>query len=104
MGFHTAILGGSTCRRGLRRGVAGPARVVLARVGLGDMVHDLAAAAGDEGDQVPDKAETNLRRHRVDFDMAIKVFLDPWRIETEQEDDDDGRARGHLSHHFCETG
>lgn len=38
----------------------------------------------------PDKAEANLRKHKVDFDMAIKVFLDPWRIEDEQDDDDDG--------------
>jgi hypothetical protein len=38
----------------------------------------------------PDKAEANLRKHKVEFDMAIKVFMDPWRIEDEQDDDDDG--------------
>ena len=38
----------------------------------------------------PAKAEANVRKHKIDFNMAIKVFLDPWRIEDEQEDDDDG--------------
>lgn len=29
-----------------------------------------------------DKAETNPRKHRVSFDDATRVFLDPNRIET----------------------
>ena len=53
----------------------------------------------------PEKAEENLRKHKVDFNMAIKVFLDPWRIEDEQEDDDDevrinvlGIVEGNMLH------
>ena len=38
----------------------------------------------------PDKAERNWRKHKIDFDMAIKVFNDPWRLEAGQPDDDDG--------------
>ena len=38
----------------------------------------------------PHKAEANQQKHQVDFDMAIKVFLDPFRYEYEQDDDDDG--------------
>ena len=38
----------------------------------------------------PNKAERNWRKHTINFEMAIKVFLDPWRIEEVQEDDDDG--------------
>ena len=38
----------------------------------------------------PNKAERNWRKHTIKFEMAIKVFLDPWRIEEVQEDDDDG--------------
>ena len=30
----------------------------------------------------PDKAQTNLRKHRVSFEDAVRVFLDPNRIET----------------------
>jgi uncharacterized DUF497 family protein len=29
-----------------------------------------------------DKAESNLRKHRVSFEDAARVFLDPNRIET----------------------
>ena len=43
-----------------------------------------------EFDWDPDKAEINLRKHKVRFETATKVFLDPWRIEDEQQDDDDG--------------
>ncbi len=39
----------------------------------------------------PNKAETNLQKHKIAFDVAIKVFLDPWRIEDEFEDDNDGQ-------------
>jgi uncharacterized protein len=37
----------------------------------------------------PDKAEYNWRKHKIDFNTAIKVFLDPWRIEEEQDDHGD---------------
>ena len=30
----------------------------------------------------PDKAQSNLRKHRVSFEDAVRVFLDPNRIET----------------------
>jgi len=30
----------------------------------------------------PHKAESNLRKHRISFEDAIQVFLDPNRIET----------------------
>ena len=38
----------------------------------------------------PDKAASHLRKHKIDFDMASKVFLDPFHFEYEQDDDDDG--------------
>jgi uncharacterized protein len=53
----------------------------------------------------PNKAELNLRKHKVDFDMAIKVFLDSYHIEYEQDDDDDimrfnviGMVEGFMLH------
>lgn len=30
----------------------------------------------------PHKADSNLRKHRISFEDAIQVFLDPNRIET----------------------
>lgn len=30
----------------------------------------------------PDKAQSNLRKHRVSFEDAVRVFLDPNRIES----------------------
>ena len=30
----------------------------------------------------PDKAQSNMRKHRVSFEDAVRVFLDPNRIET----------------------
>lgn len=30
----------------------------------------------------PGKAQSNLRKHRVSFEDAVRVFLDPDRIET----------------------
>jgi uncharacterized protein len=51
----------------------------------------------------PVKAARSLRKHRVDFDTATKVFSDAFRIETEEPDDDDemrynvlGMAGGRL--------
>ncbi len=38
----------------------------------------------------PDKAEKNLRKHKIDFETAVKVFDDPYYMEYDQEDDDDG--------------
>jgi uncharacterized DUF497 family protein len=35
-----------------------------------------------------EKADTNLRRHGVDFEEAALVFLDPNRIESEDTRDD----------------
>lgn len=37
----------------------------------------------------PDKAEKNLRKHKIDFETAVKVFDDPWRLEKDERDDDD---------------
>jgi uncharacterized protein len=37
----------------------------------------------------PDKEAANVRKHLVDFDMAIEVFEDPMNYEYEQDDDDD---------------
>lgn len=34
------------------------------------------------------KAKTNLRKHRVSFEDAVRVFLDPERIETFDDRDD----------------
>ena len=36
-----------------------------------------------------DKAASNLRKHRIDFETAVKVFDDPFRLETDELDDDD---------------
>ena len=38
----------------------------------------------------PDKAQSNLQMHTVSFEIAVKVLSDPWRIEEEQFDSDDG--------------
>jgi len=52
----------------------------------------------------PDKAVTNLRKHKVDFNTAIKVFLDPFHFEYEQDDDDGmrfnviGVVEGYMLH------
>ena len=37
----------------------------------------------------PAKAELNLRKHRIEFETAVKVFDDPFRRETDELDDDD---------------
>jgi hypothetical protein len=41
----------------------------------------------------PPKAKTNFRDHRVTFDYATRVFLDPYRIERPDEGDHDGEER-----------
>jgi uncharacterized DUF497 family protein len=38
----------------------------------------------------PEKAAHNLRKHKIDFNTAIKVFTDMFAYEYEQADDDDG--------------
>ena len=40
-----------------------------------------------------EKADTNLRKHGVDFEEAALVFLDPNRIESEDTRDDYGEGR-----------
>jgi uncharacterized DUF497 family protein len=37
----------------------------------------------------PDKAERNKRKHKIDFETAAKVFDDPFRLETDETDDQD---------------
>ena len=39
------------------------------------------------------KAASNLRKHRVSFENATRVFLDPQRIETLDEREDYGEDR-----------
>jgi uncharacterized protein len=58
-----------------------------------------------EFDWDPEKAASNVAKHKVDFEMAIKVFLDPLNFEYEQDDDDDvmrfnviGFVEGYLLH------
>ena len=41
----------------------------------------------------PAKAKTNIRKHRVNFDQATRVFLDPNRIERPDEGDHEGEER-----------
>ena len=41
----------------------------------------------------PAKAIANLRKHKVTFDYAARVFMDPNRIEHADEDDHDGEER-----------
>ena len=41
----------------------------------------------------PDKADTNLRKHRVSFEDAVRVFLDPQRTETLDNREDYGEDR-----------
>jgi uncharacterized DUF497 family protein len=41
----------------------------------------------------PAKAKTNIRKHRVNFDQATRVFLDPNRIERPDEGDPEGEER-----------
>ena len=43
-----------------------------------------------EFDWDPYKAEKNARKHDVTFETGTRVFLDAFRYETEQADDDDG--------------
>ena len=43
-----------------------------------------------EFDWDPDKAAKNARKHDVTFEVATRVFLDGFRFETDEEDDDDG--------------
>ncbi len=38
----------------------------------------------------PDKLAKNIRKHKIDFSAAGKVFLDPYRVEYDEPDDDDG--------------
>ena len=42
------------------------------------------------------KAAINLTRHGVDFDDAIRVFLDPFRLELEDTRYDYGESRFRL--------
>ena len=37
----------------------------------------------------PDKAERNRRKHKIDFETAVKAFNDCFRLETDEPDDDD---------------
>ena len=37
----------------------------------------------------PNKAARNWHKHKIDFETATKVFDDPFRIETDEPDDDD---------------
>lgn len=41
----------------------------------------------------PDKADANLRKHRVSFEDATLVFLDPLRIETFDDRENYGEDR-----------
>jgi uncharacterized DUF497 family protein len=41
----------------------------------------------------PAKAKTNLRKHRVTFDYATRVFLDQNRIERPDEGNQEGEER-----------
>jgi uncharacterized protein len=41
----------------------------------------------------PEKARSNLRKHRVSFEVAARVFLDPNRIETFDGREDYGEDR-----------
>ena len=44
----------------------------------------------------PAKAKTNIRKHRVNFDQATRVFLDPNRIERPDEGDHEGEERWQI--------
>ena len=37
----------------------------------------------------PNKAASNVRKHKIDFETAVKVFDDPLRQEFDEPDDDD---------------
>lgn len=37
----------------------------------------------------PEKAESNRQKHKIDFETAAKVFGDPFRLETDDQHDDD---------------
>ena len=37
----------------------------------------------------PTKAELNRRKHKIDFETAVKVFDDAFRQEDDEPDDDD---------------
>ncbi len=41
----------------------------------------------------PDKAQSNLVKHHVSFELAARVFLDPNRIETFDDRGDYGEER-----------
>ena len=41
----------------------------------------------------PDKAQSNLGKHHVSFEVAARVFLDPNRIETFDGREDHGEDR-----------
>lgn len=40
-----------------------------------------------------EKAERNLRNHGLSFEDALPVFLDPWRLEVEDDRENYGEAR-----------
>ena len=46
----------------------------------------------------PDKAASNLRKHRVSFEQACRVFIDPYRVLTPDpfEEEDRWQAIGRL--------
>ena len=53
-------------------------------------------------------AEANVRKHRVSFEIARRVFLDPLRLEDEDEDEFDevrvsviGLVDGRMLHVSC---
>ena len=37
----------------------------------------------------PAKAESNWRKHKIDFETGAKVFDDPFCLETDEPDDED---------------
>jgi hypothetical protein len=48
---------------------------------------------GEEFEWDDGKAETNLRLHGISFEDALPVFLDPWRLEVEDDREDYGEPR-----------
>jgi uncharacterized DUF497 family protein len=46
-----------------------------------------------EFDWCPEKAKENLKKHKISFSFATRVFLDPHRIERLDERDDHGEDR-----------
>jgi uncharacterized protein len=51
----------------------------------------------------PAKAKSNLRKHRVRFELAVSVFRDP-RALTVYDDDHDEDEERWSTLGFCETG